>query len=63
MILPVFPISAGYSPYIPWDTNLFEKEVAIFRANIGAAFNIGIWIFFMVAGISVVIKIVGMIRE
>ncbi len=55
-------LSAGYSPYIPWDTNLFEKAVAIFRSNIGSAFNIGIWIFFIVAGISVVIRIVSMIK-
>lgn len=59
----ILPLTAGYSPYIPWDTNLFEKAVAIFRSNIGAAFNIGIWIFFMVAGISVVIKIVSMIKN
>lgn len=56
-------LTSGYSPYIPWDTNLFERAVAVLRANIGAAFNIGIWIFFMVAGISVVIKIVGMFKS
>ena len=34
-----------YNPYIPWDTAIFEKAIAMFRYHIGVAFNVGFWIF------------------
>lgn len=56
-------LSSGYSPYIPWDTNIFEQAVAIYRFNMGSAFNIGIWIFFIVSGIGVAVRIASMFQD
>ena len=48
-----------YNPYIPWDTRIFERAIAMIRNQIGVAFNIGIWIFAIVTCVYLVIHIVG----
>ena len=45
-------------PYIPWNVEYLYSAVASFRSNIGAAINIGLWIFFIVAGVLCVISII-----
>lgn len=47
-----------YNPYIPWDTQIFEKAIAMIRNQIGVAFNIAIWIFAIVTCIYIVIQVV-----
>lgn len=59
VMLVSFLLSA--SPYIPWDTGLFLKGISNLRMIIGSALNIGFWIFLIVTGVYLVIKLVGMI--
>lgn len=47
------------NPYIPWDVNLFYKGMQMLRTNFGVAINIGFWIFIVISGVYLVIKIVG----
>ncbi len=48
-----------YNPYIPWDTAIFEKAIAMLRYHIGVAFNVGFWIFTILSCICIIIKLVG----
>jgi len=48
-----------YNPYIPWDTAIFEKAIAMLRYHIGVAFNVGFWIFIILTCICIIIKLVG----
>lgn len=50
----------GYNPYIPWDVGLFYDAVINLRSVIGIAFNIGFWIFMILSGVYLVLKLVGM---
>lgn len=52
-----------YNPYIPWDTAIFEKAIAMFRYHIGVAFNVGFWIFCILSSIYIIIKLVGSIGQ
>lgn len=47
-----------YNPYIPWNVDMFYDAVAAFRSNLGSIFNIGLWIFFILAGVFLIVFIV-----
>ena len=49
---------SAYNPYIPWDTKIFEQGIAMLRQTIGTAFTVGMFIFFILMGIFVAIRIV-----
>lgn len=49
------------NPYVPWNVGLLYTAVGNLRSSIGVAFDIGIWIFMLVTGIYVVMKIVNSI--
>lgn len=51
-------LATNYNPYIPWDVTLFYSGMTHLRGVIGTAFNIGIWIFVIISGIYLVIKLV-----
>lgn len=45
--------------YVPWNLDLLYDAIPTLWANIGVAFNIGLWIFIIITGVYLVIKIVG----
>lgn len=49
---------SNYNPYIPWDTEIFERAMAMLWNQIGIAVNIGIWIFSILTCIYIVIRLV-----
>ena len=55
----MFYLLNTYNPYIPWDTRIFEKAIAMIRNQIGVAFNVAFWIFAIVTCIYIVIHLVG----
>lgn len=54
----MFFFLSSYNPYIPWDTKIFEQAIWMLRSQIGAAFNIGIWIFAILSCVYIVIKLI-----
>lgn len=51
-------IVVNYNPYIPWDVDFFYSAILQLRGVIGTAFNIGFWIFIIISGVYLVLKIV-----
>lgn len=51
-------LTLAYNAYIPWDVNLFYAGMVDLREKMGTAINIGFWIFIIVTGIYLIIKIV-----
>lgn len=54
---------ASANPYIPWNVSQLYRSVGNLRSTIGVAFDIGIWIFVIVTGFYVVMKIVNSIGQ
>lgn len=54
----MFYLLNTYNPYIPWDTAIFERAIAMLRYHIGVAFNVGFWIFAILSSIYIIIKLV-----
>lgn len=46
------------NPYIPWDIDSLYKGIAMLRANLGVAINIGVGIFLIVFSVFLVIKVI-----
>lgn len=46
------------NPYIPWDVELVFSGFNNLRSTFGVAITTGLWIFIIVSGIYLVIKIV-----
>lgn len=55
----MFPtlLTVTYNPYIPWDTKVFERGIAVLRNNIGSAVTMGLYAFLILASIYVVVYI------
>lgn len=52
------PDVGTYNPYVPWNPAIFDKGIQNLISFIGPAFNIGVWIFFIMAGVFLIAKIV-----
>ncbi len=51
-------IPSTWEQYIPWDTDLIYEGLNNLRKVIGTGFNIGFWIFIIITGIYLVLKLV-----
>lgn len=59
-VLRVSPVVASSSGahYVPWNPAYLYKALEVLMGNVGAAFNIGLWIFILITAIYVVFGIV-----
>lgn len=49
--------------YVPWNLDYLYDAIPTLWGNIGMAFNIGIWIFIIMTGLYLLIKIVSSIGK
>lgn len=54
---------ATTNPYIPWNVNQFYVGMGNLRSTFGVVINAGFWIFLLITGIYLVIKVVGSIGQ
>lgn len=63
VVVEMFVLLSTYNPYIPWDTEIFERAIAMLWNQIGIAFNVGIWIFSILSCIYIVIRLVSFMGQ
>ena len=54
----IAPTIGDRKDYVPWNPMYFEEGAKEIWRNIGTAFNIGIWIFIIITGVYLVVKLV-----
>ena len=54
----LMPFTDDRKYYVPWNPGYFEQGRQLLWNLIGTAFNIGIWIFILISGVYLILKIV-----
>ena len=54
----IAPRVADRSGYVPWNVGVLEGGIDLVKQWIGPAFNIALWIFLILRGIFILLKII-----
>lgn len=53
----IAPYTANRKEYVPWNPMFLEEGKDVIRYYVGVAFNVGLWAFFVISLVYILIKI------